>query len=408
MHCPRDGALLTPLAVGVTQVERCPTCRGVWGERAAVESLAGVPIASRVAHVSIGALGTEGAAPCPRCGGPLEPEETRAAPGHELLGCPRCASVWLDAETLSTLRAARTSSRPAPIESRTRPTTRDEPAAPEGATAADLAPVDPARRRVEHRIFAPGPAIELAILAASFLLAWGFVATSFGDAVATLLRIQFHELGHALVAWSTGRRALPLPFGWTSWSFERSFILVAMELLFPVLLAVHGLREKKPMAVAVAVGLGTLFATGLAIPLTVSEEWLVAGGNVGEALLPALALLAFHAPMPERARWDFWRWPLAIAAIIALVSVVGHHADIASGARPVPFGSFVTGRAGDGDLERLVNDHGWPEASLRPFFGTLSHLALGLGVVPLALLLGLRWLHARSRAGAPPQGEVHT
>ncbi len=405
MLCPRDGATLTPLAVGVTHVERCPTCRGVWGARAALEALSGAPIASRVVHVSIGELGTEGARPCPSCEGALEPEETRAAPGHEILACPRCASAWLDGETLSALRSAHAPSRPPPAR---RPQAAEVPAphAPRASAATSVGGA-PARA-VEHRVFAPGPAWELAALAGCFALAWVLTLTSFGEAIAILSRIQFHELGHALVAWSTGRRALPLPFGWTSWSFERSTILVSMELLFPVLLTIHGLRERKPAAIAVAVALGCVFGAGLVIPLTTSEEWLVAGGNVGEALLPAVALLAFHAPLPERARWDFWRWPLALVSIVALVSVVSHHADIASGARPVPFGSFVTGRAGDGDLERLVNDYGWPSESLRPFFGTLSRLALGLGVVPMLALLAARWLHARSRRATSPQGDVHT
>jgi Zn-finger nucleic acid-binding protein len=400
MPCPRDGATLAPLTVGVTHLERCPTCRGVWGTRAAVEALAGVPIASRAAHLSLGALGAEDAPRCPGCEGALEPEETRAAPGHELLGCPRCASLWLDAETLSALRGKRPSS-PPPPEDRVRelaaPALRPGPAPP--ATDAD----EGRPAHVEHPFFAPGPARELAALGTLLLVSWAFTSTTFGETVAIFLRIQFHELGHALVAWSTGRSALPLPFGWTSWSFERSWLLVSMELLFPALLAVHGVREKKPAAVLTAVAMGAVFAAGLATPLEASEEWLVAGGTIGEALLPALALLAFHAPLPERARWDFWRWPLTLAAILAFVSVVAHDAEIASGARPVPFGSFVTGRAGDGDLERLVNDYGWPEESLRPFFGALSRAALGLGLAPLVAILGGRWLLSRvgARADAP-------
>jgi hypothetical protein len=200
------------------------------------------------------------------------------------------------------------------------------------------------------------------------------------------------------VAWSTGRRALPLPFGWTSWSFERSYLLVTMQILFTGLLALRGAREKKLGAILIALGLAAVLALGLTTPLEASEGWLVAGGAVGEALLPALVLVGFHAPLPERVRWDFWRWILALFAIVALASVAQHDLAIAHGAAPLPMGSFVSGRQGDGDLERLVNEYGWGEASLRPFFGALGTWSLVLGLLPHPIVLGMRAWRMRGTA----------
>jgi hypothetical protein len=273
--------------------------------------------------------------------------------------------------------------------------------APLGAPVASATPTPAGPAHVEHPFFAPGPAVELAVLGGLLALASLFVWTRFGETVAIFVRIQFHELGHALVAWSTGRRAIPLPFGWTSGSFDRSWLLVSMQLLFATLLAVHGARERKPVAIAAAIALGAVFALGLATPLHASEPWLVAGGTIGEALLPSLALLAFHAPLPERARWDFWRWPVAIAAILALASVVQHDLAIAAGTRPMPFGSFVSGRQGDGDLERLVNDYGWARERLPHLFGALGWTALVLGTLPHLAILGMRVArdrHERAKA----------
>ncbi len=398
MLCPRCDAPFASIAVGVATIERCTHCRGVWATRAALESLVGAAVVGRPAGVSIAGVG--GAAfRCPSCSCDLEPEETREAPGEELLVCRDCARMFVDDATLTLLRAARAraeSRRPREVERAARLSVEpsegddrpaDEPEASEEHTGG-----------IEGSVFAPGPLHELAVLAGLALVLWLVTNTLFGTAFAFLARIQFHELGHALVAWCTGRSALPLPFGWTSWSFERSTPLVAMELLFSVLLAIWGAREKKPLAVGVAVAMGATFALGLVTPLTTSESWLVAGGVIGEALLPAITLLAFHAPLPRRARWDFFRWPLAMFALFALVSVAPHFLAIASGSAPLPMGSFVSGREGDGDLERLIADYAWPESTLRPLFGRLGLFALVLGLAPHPIVLGARAWIARAKS----------
>ncbi len=411
MPCPRDGAALTELVVGVTHLERCPSCRGVWGTRAQLEALVGAPIVSRPTSLSIDALGTEGALACPGCGKPLHAEETRAAPGQEVLVCHACSRLWLDEPILAALRETRSArslapdarsraGAPAPVEEHALGTRGSGPHLPRAGT-----PSQPGTA-VEHgpSVFSPGPVVELAVMLGLFVLAWGLGSTRFGEALAFLPRIQFHELGHAMVAWSTGRSALPLPFGLTSWSLERSWLLVAMELLFASLLLTHGVRVRSAPAIAVAVAMASVLTMGLATPLDASEEWLVAGGMVGEALLPALALLAFHLPLPARFRWDFWRWLLALFALVALASVVRGGWQIEAGEQPVPFGSFV-GQSMDGDLDRLVNDHGWAASSLRPLFGRLATLALVLWLVPHTLLVCMRWLRARREREAPAPAE---
>ena len=398
MPCPRDGAPLASIALGVETIERCTHCRGVWTRRAGLEALVGAPVVSRPAGLAIAGVGAA-AASCPTCGRHLEEEETREAPGKELLVCRDCARVFVDEDTLGVLRASRGRLDVGRAREHERATqTRERDDHEESAsTTSPSAEGNSRDHDLERSVFSPGPMRELAVLAGTALLAWLFVQSMFGEAVAFFVRIQFHELGHALVAWCTGRSALPLPFGWTSWSFERSSILVAMELLFAVLLATWGVREKKPMAVVVAIAMGCVFTLGLATPLEGSEPWLVAGGMIGEALLPAIALLVFHVPLPSRVRWDFFRWPLAMLAILAVVSVGPHFLSIASGDAPLPMGSFVSGREGDGDLERLIADYAWPRASLQPFFGRLGLLTLLIGLLPHPIVLGARALVSRRR-----------
>jgi Zn-finger nucleic acid-binding protein len=381
VHCPRDGASLVPIAIGATEVARCPTCRGVLADAAGVEALVGEKVLSRAAEVTLDDAGP----PCPRCAAPMRAEEARGAVGHTLFVCGACARTWIDEDALAALRARRPS---------TTPTAARAPT----ASAHDEAGEKDEAEETEASPFAPGPVRELLALGALFGLAWLTAAYGVGESLAFLVRMQFHELGHALVAWSTGRRALPLPIGVTSWSLDRSSVLVSAEVTFVALLAVWSVREKRRGATITAAVLGAVLAVGLLVPLDASEPWLVAGGHVGEIVLPALAMLAFHAPLPARARWDFWRWALALVAVFPLAWALRDDLAIGAGTRALPSGSFITGDAASGDIERLLADHGWTEDGLRALFAHLASIALAIGVLPHPIVLGVRWLRARSRA----------
>ncbi len=379
MPCPRDGASLVPIAIGATEVERCPTCRGVLASASGLEALVGEKVVSRPAEVALDDTGPA----CPRCGGAMRAEEARGAVGHTLFVCGACARTWVEEEALAALRARRP---PVPPASRAAP--------PRDARGTDASPA------TEASPFAPGPLAELAALLVLLGVAWLSAWSRVGESLAFLVRMQFHELGHALVAWSTGRRALPLPIGVTSWSLERSEVLVTALVWLVLLLAVWSVRAKKRGAAIAAAVLGAVIVAGLATPLETSEPWLVAGGHIGEILLPALAMLAFHAPLPPRVRWDFWRWALAIVAVFPLVWALGDDLAIGAGTQALPRGSFITGDAASGDIERLLADHGWTEDGLRALFGRLAIAALLIGVLPHPIVLGVRWLRARWLARA--------
>jgi hypothetical protein len=67
--------------------------------------------------------------------------------------------------------------------------------------------------------------------------------------------VWVHEFGHAIVAWLVGKRALPLPIGWTNVSGEKSpFVYFGILFLLGVLL-VAGWKERKiwPVLIALAV-----------------------------------------------------------------------------------------------------------------------------------------------------------
>lgn len=378
MLCPRDGAALGTIAVGVVTLARCPTCRGVWGTRAALETLASGPVVGRATEL---ALGDDVGPTCPECRAAMQPQS--AAGGVSVFACHACAKSWLDEDALATLRARKPPAR------RSEPPAAPTPVVPASEAAGQDVPLDP--------VFAPGPARELAILAPILAGAFAIAMAEIGEPFTFFLRLLFHELGHAVVAWSTGRSALPLPFGFTPWSLERSGLLVVMQWLFVVLLATWGVREERPRAVGVALGLGAILGVGLATPLDTSEPWVLFGGHAGEVLLPALALAAFHLPLPRRARWDFWRWPVATIAALALAAAIRDDLRIGAGTMPLPAGVFMGGDPAGGDLERLVSDHGWAREGLAATFGRLGVAALGIGVASHPIVLGARWARARAR-----------
>jgi Zn-finger nucleic acid-binding protein len=371
--CPREGAELEPLQLGASEAESCPVCRGLWVRETDVDRVVGAPVARRPAGLALEGQEVEGALRCPGCERATQPEEVRAAPGVELHSCAACARVWLDGGAASALRTALRASR-----------------GPEPGALVAAAPAAPEEPRPS--VFSPPPPVELGVTLGVLLLAWGVASTRIGEVFAFMPRIQFHELGHALVAWLSGRRALPLPCGLTFWSLERSPGLVVVEVVGCLALAAVGVHRKSGVALAAAALLGAALTLGLTTPLERSEEWLVAGGTIGELLLPALAIAAFHLPLPQRARWDFWRWILLVVAALAFASVVTTWLEIASGAPPLPLGTFLgSGTSADGDLDRLLREHGWSEPGLRAFFGRVAVAAVAIAVGTHAVVGGVRW-----------------
>ncbi|HEY9652102.1 MAG TPA: hypothetical protein V6C95_15665, partial [Coleofasciculaceae cyanobacterium] len=79
------------------------------------------------------------------------------------------------------------------------------------------------------------------------------------------IQIWIHEFGHATIAWLAGRRAIPLPFGWTNYEPERSlFVYFGILTLFGLLFWA-GWREQRrwPMVLAMVFAIGQFCMTWL-------------------------------------------------------------------------------------------------------------------------------------------------
>ncbi len=182
--------------------------------------------------------------------------------------------------------------------------------------------------------------------------------------LAFLLRgfqVWVHEFGHAAVAWLTGRRALPLPFGWTNVEPEFSpFVYFGVLFLLTVLL-VAGWRERKlwPMIIAVALA-GLQFWMTWRWPEARQQFWFSFGGVAGEFVLPTLAVALFFVQLPEKFRWDVCRHGFLFLGAACFLMSFALWQRVYHGQEPVPMGTMIGGEddAG-GDMNILHEDFGW-------------------------------------------------
>jgi hypothetical protein len=256
------------------------------------------------------------------------------------------------------------------------------------------------RNLIGDRIDFRNPWLDLLALPVALIVALALSATSFGRMLAVLVQIQFHELGHALVAWLSSRAALPLPFGFTFWRQERSTFTGLCVLFLLGLMFVKSDREGRWFGVLLS---ASLIVAWVMLTFVVaherSEMWIIAGGVAGEFVLSALAMLAFSFPLPDRLRWDFFRLLILPLAAFAWVSSARLWIGVARGTRALPLGSFL-GSAGDlsGDLDRLIHDYGFRPDGLTRGYVWLSALS-GLVVLGSHSFFALRALRDLRRVG---------
>jgi len=202
------------------------------------------------------------------------------------------------------------------------------------------------------------------------------------------VKIWFHEFGHATIAWLGGRRAIPLPFGWTSVDPQRS-LFVYLGLLFLLgLLFWAGRREQKrwPMVLAGVLVLLQFCFTWL-LPEARFETLLSFGGIGGELYLCTLLMVSFYLPLPAYWRWDFYRYPVVIGAAFTFWGQVWLWRQIRRGVADIPWGSMWGGPA-DGDMNNL-SYAGWSNQQIIGTYSTLANLCL-LALIGVYVYFGIQ------------------
>ncbi|PZV00740.1 MAG: hypothetical protein DCF32_17090 [Leptolyngbya sp.] len=193
------------------------------------------------------------------------------------------------------------------------------------------------------------------------------------------IKIWIHEFGHATVAWLAGRQALPLPIGWTSYNPQRSGLVYLAILVLLGLLFWAGRREHQrwPMVLAAVLALVQFYMTWLLS--TDRFDMLMAFGGVGgEIYLAALLIVSFYFPLPNYFRWDFYRFPVVLGAAFCFWGQVWLWQQVPKGKASIPFGS-LWGEAEHGDMNQLIDIHGWMPGDIIATYGAIAHLCL-LGI----------------------------
>jgi len=212
--------------------------------------------------------------------------------------------------------------------------------------------------------------------------------------------VWMHELGHATVAWLTGRRAVPLPFGWTSVGDERSVLVYGVVLALLVVLAVAGWRERKAGPVILALVLiGMQFALTWEAPAGVQRRWQIFGGVGGEFYLSALLMAAFFVPLPERFRWGACRYVVFFIAASCFIAVFGYWRRAHYGLEDIPWGSTINGEGdGGGDMNILRDEFHWSNHQIvGTYYGLGRGCLAALLVVYAACVLRINRLPALVR-----------
>ncbi|WP_052055754.1 hypothetical protein [Myxosarcina sp. GI1] len=186
------------------------------------------------------------------------------------------------------------------------------------------------------------------------------------------INIWFHEFGHATVAWLSGRRAIPLPFGWTNFETERSSFVYLGILFLLGLLFRAGWKEKRrwSMVLAVVIALLQFWMTWL-MPLDTFNVLFSFGGIGGEFYLCALLMVNYFFALPNYLRWDFYRFPVVLGAAFTFWNRVWFWHQIDRGRASIPWGTLWGGFNDSGGDMNLLIQYGW---SSQQIIDTYNHL----------------------------------
>ncbi|MCA9603654.1 MAG: zf-TFIIB domain-containing protein [Myxococcales bacterium] len=341
-YCPRckDLQLVETTAAHGVAVDSCTRCAGVWYD--AGELAAMFPWIRRANETggTVESLDVStGGMPCPVCVSRTLQERTDGEDVdvvfHE---CNHCGGTWLGKETWGKFYRKK----------------RQLDAPVVRAKLRSASPLSFSRASFDNPwVEAGGPPVVLIV--AAVLVLTGF------DKLLVFARIMFHEIGHAVPAWFSGRAALPLPFGITFVREDQSWWTTLCLAFLIGVFGYRSFRERRKVAMAFAVLMFgfMLFFTYYVMPFR-SLMCVGIGGLAGEFIVPTIAMLLYHYPMPDRLRWDFWRFFIYVPAMVTFVGAFHDWIYISNKVAAMPSMSMF-GVPGDGqsDIEKLIGRFGW-------------------------------------------------
>jgi hypothetical protein len=185
--------------------------------------------------------------------------------------------------------------------------------------------------------------------------------------------VWIHELGHASVAWMTGRWALPLPFGWTNVEPAKSTVFTALLAALFIALGVAGWRERRAWPILLSLG---LLCAQFRMTGSLGEDrarmWMIFGGVGGEFYLAAAMVGLFYFEFPEKFRWGGCRYVVLFLGSASFFETYRFWRQVKLGLEGIPYGSMINGEDdGGGDMNILKDDYRWTQHQI---IGTYWHL----------------------------------
>jgi len=202
--------------------------------------------------------------------------------------------------------------------------------------------------------------------------------------------IWIHEFGHATVAWLVGKRALPLPIGWTNVEGDKSnFVYFGVLFLLGVLL-VAGWKERKIWPVLIALAVVPLqFYMTWRMPEYRADMWLSFGGVGGEFYLSTLLMALFYVQFPEKFKWSFCRYFFLFLGASGFLNIYFFWRQVRRGTESIPWGSMIQGEEdGGGDMNVLRDVYHWSNHDIVGTYTQLGNVCLvGLLIVYVTFAL---------------------
>jgi hypothetical protein len=190
--------------------------------------------------------------------------------------------------------------------------------------------------------------------------------------------VWVHELGHASVAWMTGRKALPLPIGWTNVEQDRSVFVYAGVLALLATLAVTGWRERRAAPIFLGAALACLqaYMTWI-LPEDRGHMWMIFAGVGGEFYVAAAMMGAFYFQFPDGFRWGGCRYLFLFIGAASFSETWSFWRDVKRGIEGIPYGSMIGGEDdGGGDMNILRDDYSWTQHRIFQTYGRLGDWCL--------------------------------